>query len=325
MIKLFSKNLIIKTKDGHKQSISIDSIRQNLISSLKECGIDEPWISENMIMVIEEQLREFCATHKQNTSEAQLDNLVTAVLSDAGYTDVALQYNKRRNHPPIDKTGVPLKKWNSHRITTLLYNSFGLNKDENSALITKIKQIIKTANFTFVSDELIRQLAMHLLQNKNNPAQAKTISYNNPCLLQTTHLETLFSGMLAEFIQAKIINIHPVSRMFPRAKITLNLEKLAQWLNTKPLTEILILPQLHRISPLITKAFQFIRAEIHEKNNDSDQYPAYLYLKNLNQLIQQYMIPFSPKTQKQFISEIEQIIEQDIIKTLNFKLIIGTQ
>ncbi len=320
MIKLFSKSLMIAGRDGCQRSFCFDEVRRDLFTCFRACGIRDVWAAEHIAMIVEEQLECQHASGVNSFAEEQLEALLSSVLCASGYSDVATHYNEMHDLQAV--AGVPaFAAWDERRLEEILVRTLFLGREVCQELVPQVKQALLSLGFAKVSDSLISELGAHFLENRDG--SAKELPHTDLYwLLGPGDWDAFFSGPLAELVATGVLKFHPVSKLIPRARVELDLIRLADGVGEKPLTEIEFLPRVHDICTKIPEALTLARKEICQRKPYAKHHPSHLIIRGLDSLLREYFVHLRRRQARAFAQEIVATVRRDVASQVSFEMVV---
>ena len=165
MIQLRSDNTMVMGRDGRQRSLDFDSLRRDLRACLADCGVSEVWIAEHIALTVEEQVARWRAEGTPLLAEPDIDSLVCSALVASGYGDVAASYQCRcelgSDRPEVGA----FSEWQEARLKRVLAGLVPLSADACENLAREVREALLGLGFRRVTDELLKQLAAHLLEH----------------------------------------------------------------------------------------------------------------------------------------------------------------
>jgi len=321
MIQLFSQHFMVLDRNGRQRSFSFDELRRDLLCCFRACGVSDAWAAEEVALVIEEQFERGRTDSEAPVREAEVDALVASVLAASGYGDVAAQYRRLRNGEPSGDAVGPFADWDDARLGALLERALSLLPEDREELAGRVRRALVLLGFTEVSDELVRQLGGHLLRNRA-PAPDQSGADDPRWLFPPDFWASAWSDAAAELVAGGVLKPHPVSRLIPRARVDLDLARLADAMGGGPLTELGFLPRLRQVCCELGNLLPHMRDRICQEKPDAHHHPAHLIVRGAAPLIRERLVPMRARDAKALLAEIESLIRADLADQVAFDLIV---
>jgi len=252
MIQLASQRYMVSTANGCQEAVDVEEIRQQLLASFQIVGFPEPSFAEHLLEVLQHELARHQAMGVATETADGIDELVTRMLVNAGFGDVAAEYGRRRQLDMSSWAVGERCQWDHSSIVRLVQNSFPCSEASAVLLARAVEQQLGLLQIASFSEDLVRILAAHLLADtRHSPEQAPTAPTaptapdNGLWLFAADHWQQTLPEPGAQLLRNAIIEPALISRLYPRLQLTICLCRLPQWLQwTPPLTELEFFPAL---------------------------------------------------------------------------------
>lgn len=221
MIELYSRTIQLRAPDGRTLLCDPERLQADLRNAFAAAGVTESWPAEQVLAVIRQQAT-MAGTLSDGEDEADVDRLVGKLLIDAGYPEVASSYAASRGVPtPPDAARAERRPWDAARLESVIVPAFGASAPLAEKLVDVLANKLHLLAFLEVSDNLILQLAEHILAGLAQTYRSPP-NENAGWLMPPGYWEAFFSGRPARFVVAGAITIHPVSELFPVLRMTVD-------------------------------------------------------------------------------------------------------
>jgi hypothetical protein len=243
MIKLYSKRLLISRLEGGKQPFDAERLQHDLQLSFAAVGVQENWLAEHLIIAVEDQLAEQSALLGTEQSEEDIERLLIKILKDTGYPDVAADFAKRRGKSGSEAVNLKRLPWTQQRIRQLLQHELDMSPNGTALLAEAVLGKLAALQMPLVSDKLILQIAEHILaelasEQRQNTDEQQTGGW----LMPAGYWSAFFAGDTASLLAAGVLQVHPVSSLFPVVRVSVDSKQLADSLGGTTLTELEFVP-----------------------------------------------------------------------------------
>lgn len=318
MIKLSSRNCMVLGNDGRRRSFCAEDIQRNLLVCFRQCGVQDDWLAEHIGLLVAEHVAATRSDVHGISCEADLDRVIVAALLDAGYADVAERYAGLRRLPQVDPVAGALSACDAARLHTVLARSFhDLSEAECDRLAARVGAALSQLGLDAVGDELIRQLAAHL-QRSTMPrlaaSEAVAAGHGSPPAPVRDWGEHL-GGIAAALLGGRILSIPPVSRTMPRARVDLDLVRLAESAGGKPLTELGFMPRLHAACRELRPALALVRHELARQQPHILSLPAHVVVHGTDVVAADYFDAPTKRAVHLLAQEIEGVVHRHVAAT----------
>ncbi len=289
MINLYSQNILVTAPDGTDATFDLEKLQHDLLRSFAAAGVHEKWLPEHIAAVVEEQLHQ----ESQKLTGPQVDKLIVKLLIDAGYPDVSAQFAGLRGVAEPGSTSLCRTAWQAERVRELLHAQLPISQSAARELAGQVLQKLGLLAFPKVTDELIKQLGQHVLEDQakvlrdgitHQPAGRTASGW----LMPPGYWEAFFNDDTARLLSQRILLIYPVSRLFPTVRITLDTLQLARQLaGGRELTELAFTPHLRSSIQVARHAVELLREHTVQLAPDAARQPAYLLVAGLPAVVRQ--------------------------------------
>ncbi len=131
MIKPAEQNIRLADQaDGATQLLDVEELRERLTEAFRACGIQEAWVPDDLLDVLERRLRENGGIVANLLNRNEIYNILTESLNATGFADVATAFMEEEA-PEEDKLPVR-KEWSPDELVDLLADAPWAPLDGNS-------------------------------------------------------------------------------------------------------------------------------------------------------------------------------------------------
>lgn len=250
MIALNPAMWILSGHYGEQVSFDTEQIHTELFEAFFMSGAHfETWLADDIIAGIEYAVAQLPQEARQNLTLNDLAQMVAQMLRQSGHDEVADTYLHLRYKDDEENEGLA-----PYVYATLVeyFEDWESNKLAN--LADKIVQLLTDTNMLTPSKILIYELAVHF-----NEKPIKTPIWQLPkpvagpekpkILLTQSAIINLQSASLKTIFNAKIIEVHPISTLFPSLNIRLDwLKIIEKYIPNGEVNEFTLYPHLHTLS-----------------------------------------------------------------------------
>lgn len=325
MIKLCSQHALVVGYDGRQRPFSFDVLREELRVCFRHCGIAESWQAEHIALIIEEQILEDQAQQDRQVAESELDGMVTSVLLASGYGDVAAAYRERRQAQPHEMGKEVFAAWDEARLERQLAGFIPLSRAALPELVVKVKRALSELGLQEVSDGLIQELGAHLLRKSVRVGEARQSSADTGEAIGLAEWAALLTDAQRELLDRGVVRLLPISSIFPRARVELDLPRVVPDTVPRPLTEMVFLPGLHRACDALRDALVRVRCELCQRRPQAAQFPGHLIIKGMEALFQDHLAPMRRRDADALQREVEENVRADIVTRVPFEVTVSAR
>ncbi|MCF7848100.1 MAG: hypothetical protein K9M45_04555 [Kiritimatiellales bacterium] len=287
MIKLFSKRILVDTANGEHAAFDMEELGKDLAASFVRAGVHETGLAEHFLGTIEDQIQEIHALSNSPVEAQDIEMLLSRLLADAGFPDVAAMFCQRRNIHPQGAAPCKTKEWTHERVAAVLGRTLVISPTACEQLTAEVVNRLRALDFQKVADELITSIGQHILTTSARDHRQPPEDTEG-WLMPPGYWTGLFSAEIAALIQSEVLTFHPVSQLFPVVRATLNLDKLADSCGQTPLTELAFFPRLKQQAHHAVQAIVQAQEHTSAAHTSDAQRPAYLRIMGLQSLIQDH-------------------------------------
>ncbi len=272
MIKLSELVVMVTNHDGIVSEFEAEQFQSEIIQSFLAVGNNELWVTEDIVMAVEYALLAHDGDEKI-FSLTEIESIITGILEDAGFADVAESY--RRTHKQRHITFSPERSYLLQLFTRHARLSGKILEEITDKVIdTSAKMNIETA-----APGLFIELAKYYksqLTDKKSPTLKKLILPTSSEYLTRFNIEQLkeqLDPVSISYLDNDIIHLHKISSLFPAVRLTVYMKKIAE--NSAlipPITELVLLPNFSDIAKTINNivdiAEKLFQNNEHSANRD---------------------------------------------------------
>ncbi|MFO7821918.1 MAG: hypothetical protein R6V56_07705, partial [Lentisphaeria bacterium] len=307
MIKLYSRHSLPQPETGKQLPFDLEKLRQDLESAFQTSGIKETWMADHILLTLCEESN----IHVPPADDAEgienqnsIDYIISRMLVDAGYPDVAHTFAKQRQLPIPDAAADALP-WSPERIENVLRAKLTLSENARQRLVPHIVKKLELLGFRQVADNLICELGEHILSAY---AQAERQKHDSSTgwLVGPSYWETCLSAEAAHFIETGVLAIRPGSDLFPSPRATLNLARLAHTVANECLTELAFFPKAQQACKNAAEAIQQLLQEA--ATTQTAPPPAHLAVTGVTEAVDNFVTASSKVRRKRLREELQTAI-----------------
>ncbi|OGV81788.1 MAG: hypothetical protein A3K19_26345 [Lentisphaerae bacterium RIFOXYB12_FULL_65_16] len=324
MIKLCSQHALVVGYDGRQRPFSFDVLREELRLCFRQCGVAESWQAEHIALVIEEQILEAQGQLDAQVAEAEMDAMVTSVLLASGFGDVAATYRDRRKTQPHEMGKELFAAWDEVRLERQLAGFIPLSRAALPELVGRVKRALADLGLREVSDGLIQELGAHLLRNSVRDSDAEQGVPDAGDVIGPAEWSALLTDAQRDLLDRGAVRLLPISAIFPRARIELDLSRVIPDAVQRPLAEIVFLPGLHRACGALRDTLVRVRGELCRRRPQAAQFPGHLIVKGMEILFESHLVPMRRRDADVLVREVDEIVRAAIVTRVPFEVTVST-
>lgn len=320
MIKLSSAHSMLVTVGGAAVSFDAEQLRRELVHCFEHCGVTETWPVDHVLFILEEQLAEHSESGDHPFTENDVEGLVTSLLVASGYGDVAARFLHLKKGNPTEIIRERFSPFADDRIARLVGACFPLSAVSCGAVARQVKSMLEEVRFSEASDEMIRQLAAHVLHHRLFQEAGGGADDNRDAPDCAGVVEGLPEGV-RRHIETGVVAVHPVSPVLPRVRLAIDLSRFGEELGTPPLTELSVLPAFCLLCRDLVPALSALRASVHCAEPDPSLVPSHLVFAGIETLTADLMVPMSRRDMRAFLRELSVIVADEVQIPVDYRVI----
>ena len=320
MIRVFSGNLLIREADECRV-LDVDRLRQELQRCCRAVGVPDSWLSEHLALAAEEHLAQRQGSGSDMPSRQDVDRLVVRLLTDTGYVDVAAEFCRCREIPPESMT-VGMSAWDLPRIRRVLAASLPFGREQLDTVSDAVARRLQALGFGEVTDRLITELAAHVSRGNRAGVGEEPSTSGSPWLFPPEQPTALLTPRERELVQAGVIEICPVSRLLPVARLRFDVAALGRHIGTAPLLELVFLPSLRRACGNVLRVLDVVGREVAGRRAQGCAHPARLFITGIGRTVaEQFGLP-SPGTRRALADEALAVVHHELARRVDADILI---
>lgn len=307
MIELYTRHCLV-LDGGRPTTLDLEQVGHEVAEACTVSGLREPWLAEQMLLALEDFFAARRAEGAPPPPRAEIDRLLVRLLGAAGYGDAAAEFARRRHLGPEAPLAVPAAAaapWDSERVARCLATQFQLPADLLAGLIRRTLDKLTALALPAVGDGLIRELAAELLRTPQAPPPAAA----GPWLLPPGFWQDACFGDARRACVTGLLLPHPVSRLLPACRVTLDLARLAAEVGTPPLTELAFWPGLERAAALLPGVLTPMREAVAQAFPGATPAAATVRLANFRGLVEDALAPLARRDVQRLTAEIPAAVQ----------------
>ena len=310
MIKLSSSHTMVLDREGSLHSLDLEAVHRTLYRSFRCCGIREPWIADHIAMVVEEQLTTPNTSRAKPWREDDVHAMIAALLRASGYDDVGHAYCGEADLADEAGSEDEFSSWDRERVRREIRRALPLPHVPCETLVDKVLEALAALALPAVTNSFLRQLAVHLLRRESTAG--KSASTSDPADFWLAAPGQWPATAEFEPLRAPawrgMFHLYPVSRIFPRARLRVDLLPLAAQLVEPRLAELALLPEVHRAAAAAGRLLAAAQRHVDQRNGEGQTLEPRLIVLHLDALIESLQPPLPPRRVGRLREEVRQII-----------------
>jgi len=264
---------------GTSAAFDLGALYEDLHAASRQAGVHEEWLADQVAFAVELELGRREALGARSDAAA-IDSMVIQALVDVGYPDVGAAFGQSRGSATATPVAGPQSVWDVARVRRAVDGAWPLSDETARRLTEQVMERLDGLGFERVTETLILAVAEHALAvatgRQDSPAQ------HPGWLMPPGYWETFFSGHVAVLVRADVLTVHPVSRLFPVVRLTLDALRLALHSGAAPLTELQFFPVLARCTTAAAEALERLHHEAAALAPAARSRPAHLVVAHLD-------------------------------------------
>lgn len=332
MIKLYTAgNNQLEQAAGRAQLEELQRLRKQLETCFSNAGIREDWLLDHLLMAVAERVFEdssetslSVATKERDDTADELGKIVTKLLVDAGYPDVAARFSHLRGLTTEKLLSSRHHPWDETRLFDLISKRLPLTDQAARTLARRLTVQLQELGFRNISDNLVYELAEHNLDELAQKERRKVSQEAADWLVTPGFWEAFFPSEIARLTRTGILRIQPVSQLFPVPRVTLQCDNLVEEFIEKPVTELSLLPALREVCHNIAEVVDILISQTGSDRKENDV-QAYLVVQGLQNTVRKTLQPSSKKSGRQPIAELTEVIRKTLAENCPHELVVLVQ
>ncbi len=264
MIQLNPRNLLVRTQDGQEQFLDTDDLCLRLAEAFRQCAIDEAWIAETIIDVLENKVQ-MANQSGVLLQENEIQEILVSALKDSGYSDVASCFARSANAPSApevqENCGTATEQeqepqddcqeWTTVELHDLLISKLQPSSDDLEYLLLELPAVLRLMALPAATPSLILELSAHLLRFRSVKSAASPLSLDAKTqYISAEEWHLHLPPEAQQLLDRGVLKLMPVSDILPAAVVECNLSKLYSYPDA-PQLELDLLTRLQNISTLL--------------------------------------------------------------------------
>ncbi len=235
MIKLRSGTVIVAEGSG-STSFDLDELQQDLVRACATAHVREPELADDLVDVV----RRFCRLRSGTLpTQSELEHLVIQALADSGLSEVARVFQHLRRTPAPAPPASFLETAGLDIEDLLARDPFFLARPTGT-IAGRTRQALEQLGLTRATPAFVQSLARHLWYQTG--VESVEAPANGYWLIGREEMEAELRDRASATLRAAGVRVRPVSTLFPRLNVDLELAAWADHLEGSPLTELVLLP-----------------------------------------------------------------------------------
>lgn len=330
MILIPDKPVFARDKFGQQCSFDLRKLNDDLREAFRQHGVVDQWLMDQFALTMEEKLRNETASATP-LSEVEIDTLMTSVLTASGYADVANSFTELRGGNPMRRFISELAPWDDARLKNVIAKRLPLTPRQAQRLIPQCHQAIQQLGINVVSDNFIVELAIHLAHVNELPRPTAVEGLVVEGASETTKTKTVRepSDFLREaddytrrLLEEQVITPYPVAPLFPRAQLSLSLEKYCTLFTGGWPSELAISARFGQAADVILSLLGGLKQDISDVYPGFSDAPAYVILSDYGHFIDYYFGGASKVERVAFDQGVKRILISRLVKRSAFELLL---
>lgn len=248
MIMLKDNAILVIGQDGRSTPFEPEDLQTRIIKSCLSSGNKDVWIAQDISLSVEYALSSKAGGGTATVRAAELDALVTRILDETGYHDVAESF---RVSAPKEEGLLDCS--DTAMLAGMVSKRLGISGDKLESVTLSLLSALANLGVERCSPELALALARHYKDSlPDGVSKLKAPSLKSAkgkgegeFLAESPEILKGLPDSIAGFVSDGVISIRPLSRLFPVLALDLRLAPLAERAGfERPVTELALAPGL---------------------------------------------------------------------------------
>jgi hypothetical protein len=243
MVKLTDDSIMLVSPSGETSVFDPERLQSRIIQSFLAAGINESYLADDISLAVEFSLRKSRRKEKIFTL-SEINSSVVQILKDTGFPETAAIYmrNNACSRVTVDPDFNTLRK--------LLQKNMAVSAGLLDEICGKVVSAAQHLNIKSAAPELFVELARHyeteeFAAEDIEPVCLESWEQDNHWLVSAKAVEQELPFSVRSLIDAKVIRLLGVSRMFPSIRIFFMINEFCRFHGLRgPLTEMVLIPYL---------------------------------------------------------------------------------
>lgn len=307
MIHVASCRLLIADEEGRPVELDVGLLEKKLADAFRKLGFSEVWMAEDVSLTVEEKIRQHGGTL---LTRSDVDKLVSAVLNASGFADVAGEYSRNCGRDPFEDARKEMFPW-TDKLEAVLARSLPVTDLQMQKLAGLCRDFMNKSGIRIASERFMTDLAVHFLINGSLESSAEI-----SCLPWNQRI----SAKASEFLESGVLRVLPVSEIFPRARLSIYMAKLAEkqvngWVSTLSVCNI-----FSELAPVILEILGAVRADLACKYPMQSDSPSHVILPDFLDFIAHEPNLWRKRTRDEIRNTVEAVINDTVLEKADFQL-----
>ena len=158
MIQLSSRHLLVVDDAGDRTSYDLDQLYEDLKEAFAANGVTDRLLVEQIARAVEQQLLELGGAASADLQAREINRMVTRVLVNTGYPDVANCFRQQRQTDEIHDPEAVYRSWDDDRIGRIVGENLPLTPAARNRLQRTVAAKLNAIGLYAVTDAFIRYL-----------------------------------------------------------------------------------------------------------------------------------------------------------------------
>lgn len=253
MIRLSKTAIMTVGEDGIKQSFDIEKLRERLEMSCATCGINDKWFAEDIALSVEYVLHKI-NTENRTFTESEINSYAVMILENSGLGRIATAFKSLNVCRSVHlKTEYSL-------ISAVIVKYLGIKGENLDKIAKKVENAFQMLGVMTAPELLIAEIAKFYIEEDSihyittSKVDMCPEIIESPWCVTPEQAAASLSGEALNFYNKRIIEISPVSKIFPSVKLRLWLTRYLAYLGAvPPVTEMFFFPHYENFSEILSE------------------------------------------------------------------------
>jgi len=311
MIELSTKRLLVRDGDMLRL-FRIEDLQKELQAAARTVGLPDDWIPCEVATLVEERLLQARDSGETPWTVEAVRQLAARILSDAGYGDVAGAFLRRAGQDPREALVGPRSPWTPARVQEIIRRTVPVDGAESVRVGEAVCRVLKTAGLRLVSDNLVRELALHVgVGGSGGPERPNEVAAG-PWLITEDEWTRILPPDFQNELADGVVGLRRVSRLLPRAVVRCDMWRLAQNVASGALTELAFYPPFARKIRLGRDLANWMERTIRNEFGGVTVGAPVLEIVGLSEVIEQGFLVRKPRGQRRLRDDMFGIVRSEL-------------
>lgn len=309
---------MVVSPSGRAAAFDLEVLRSNLLQCFMQSNIPEYYLAEDIALAVEFALTANERPQKIFT-ESEINSAVIKILEQTGIAAVADYYSRKYCHTKLSISS------RIQAVKELLERNLSSDSScDFEAIANKVIEATSTLNINEASPTLYIELARYFQQHSEkefslpHPNQPMPNSKSRYELVTVKEMTRELPEFAKELQQAGILEIYPVSRVFPTIRFTLNIIPFAKNHQlSSPITEMMLATQIYELGQAMKQMIARTRQRYRLNSGKAKDIPVNMSVPDMCEFANEWLLWPLPDGEKGCIELLEPFSCEDFTLRYN--------